>query len=291
MKNLLTIDLESWQQLIYKMVTGETIQPSDDIVHDTEFLLEILAIHDVRATFFVLNNIAARFPELVVQIDKAGHEIASHGFSHSLVYNQSPQLFREETKKAKNDLEDLIGKRVMGYRAAEFSITRKSLWAIDILAEEGFVYDSSIFPIQSVRYGINNFHLEPQKIITEKGNSILEFPLSIAVFRGKRWPMAGGSYFRLLPYYLVKKSIANFNAEGRIAVMYFHPYEFVRNKVFISSSEIKMEMRKTYFKYKILHNFASKNVVRKFKRLLSDYIFIPVKEEIENVKSCSELLR
>ena len=280
MLNALTIDVESWQQLFYKKLTENVISPTPKVVDDTAYVLDILSANNVRATFFVLSNIAETFPDLVRRIDRAGHEIACHGYSHSIVYHQTPPEFREETRRAKNLLQEIIGKPIHGYRAAEFSITKNSLWALDILAEEGFIYDSSIFPIAGRRYGIGDFSLERQLIKTAQGNTILEFPLTSVVWCGKRWPVAGGSYFRLLPYWLTRAAIRKVNRQGRPAILYFHPYEFAENKLDATIPKPPPRANFTYIKYSTLHNFARERLRKNFTKLLGDFEFVPISELI-----------
>ncbi len=278
MLNALTIDVESWQQLFYRKLTGNVISPTSKVVDDTAYVLDILSANDVRATFFILGNVAETFPDLVRRIDRAGHEIGCHGFSHSIVYHQSPSEFREETRRAKNLLQEIIGKPIHGYRAAEFSITRGSWWALDILAEEGFTYDSSIFPISGKRYGIGDFSLGRTTITTGQGNTILEFPLTSVVWRGKRWPVAGGSYFRLLPYWLTRAAIREVHLQGRPAILYFHPYEFAENKLDAALLKPAPRTYFTYIKYSTLHNFARERLRKNFTKLLSDFKFVPIRE-------------
>jgi len=169
---------------------------------NTRRILDVLNDADVTGTFFVLGWVAERYPELVKEIQDAGHEIACHGYSHSVVYEQSPDEFRAETVKAKTLLEDITGEPVLGYRAASFSITGKSLWALDILQEAGFVYDSSIFPVHHDRYGMPDANPVPHKITLENGDSIVEVPMTVAKYFGLNVPISGGGYFRLYPYWL-----------------------------------------------------------------------------------------
>jgi len=196
------------------------------VERNTQVLLDLLAERGIRGTFFVLGWIAERHPALVKRIAAAGHEIASHGFSHRLIYDQSPAEFREETARSKGLLEDLIGAAVIGYRAASFSITRRSLWALDTLIELGFRYDSSIFPIRHDRYGIPGASPEPGTITAPSGRTIAEFPMSAAKFLGLRVPVCGGGYFRLLPYRLTLGGLTQINRTyGRPFTFYLHPWE------------------------------------------------------------------
>jgi polysaccharide deacetylase family protein (PEP-CTERM system associated) len=181
--------------------------------------------HCVRGTFFVLGWVADRVPTLVKRIAAAGHEVACHGYSHELIYRQTPEVFREETVRAKRLLEDAIGAPVIGYRAASFSITQQSRWALDILAELDFLYDSSIFPIQHDRYGIPGASIDPGKIEAPSGRALVEFPMSTAGLLGMRLPVSGGGYFRLLPYWVTRTGLRSINARGVPFTFYLHPWE------------------------------------------------------------------
>jgi polysaccharide deacetylase family protein (PEP-CTERM system associated) len=196
------------------------------VVGNTGKLLAIFDRHEVSATFFVLGWVAQRHPQLVKAIAARGHEIACHGFSHRLVYEQTPEEFHEETRLAKNLIEDITGTAVRGYRAASYSIVRESLWALDILVELGFAYDSSIFPVHHDRYGIADAERIPHRLSTPNGNSIVEWPLSTAKILGCNLPVSGGGYFRLFPYWLTRWGLTSINRrERRPFVFYLHPWE------------------------------------------------------------------
>ena len=196
------------------------------VEQNTERLLELFAKHNVKATFFVLGWVAERFPDLIKKLSAQGHEIASHGYSHQLVYNQTPETFREETYRSKYLLEDITGKSVQGYRAASYSITKESLWALDILSEAGFTWDSSIFPIRHDRYGIPDSPSAPYSIETDNGNVIREFPLTTAHVAGISIPAAGGGYFRQFPYPVFRYLFRNASGFGeRPQMFYLHPWE------------------------------------------------------------------
>lgn len=192
---------------------------------NTERLLGLLAGKGIRGTFFILGWVAERSPQLIRKIADSGHEIACHGYSHELVYRQSRHEFEEETRRAKSLLEDIVGRPVVGYRAASFSVTRASLWALDVLIELGFEYDSSVFPIRHDRYGIPDASRRPGPISTPTGRTILEFPMSAANFLGVRVPVSGGGYFRIFPYWLSRLGLRQINAAGHPFVFYFHPWE------------------------------------------------------------------
>jgi polysaccharide deacetylase family protein (PEP-CTERM system associated) len=174
----------------------------------------------------VLGWVAERYPGLVREIARRGHEIACHGLSHRLVYEQSPQEFHAETLRAKALLEDVTGTAVLGYRAASYSIVRRSLWALDILVELGFAYDSSIFPVRHDRYGMPEAERMPHRLATPGGKAIVEWPLSTARIFGVKLPVAGGGYFRLLPYWLTRRGLRSINhREARPFIFYLHPWE------------------------------------------------------------------
>lgn len=188
-------------------------------------VLDILEERDVQATFFVLGWIGEKNPDVVRRIVRRGHEIACHGYRHALVYDMDREAFREDTRKAKRILEDLTGAQVFGYRAPSFSITKRSFWAIDILVEEGFLYDSSIYPIRHDRYGYPGFSRVPVTLDTEMGK-MLEVPLPSLRFPGFNVPFAGGGYFRLLPLWFTEWGIRMVNdREGEGVVVYLHPWE------------------------------------------------------------------
>lgn len=196
------------------------------VERNTEQLLALFERHNVRATFFVLGWVAERYPGLVRKLAQGGHEIASHGYSHQLIYNQTPEVFREETQRAKALLEDQVQRPVRGYRAASYSITRQSLWALDILAELGFTWDSSIFPIHHDRYGIPGSPTAPYTLETPAGHQLQEFPLTTAKLFGVTIPAAGGGYFRQFPYPLFRYLFHRASDQGRKPQMfYLHPWE------------------------------------------------------------------
>lgn len=187
-------------------------------------LLELLSRYHTRATFFVLGWVAERHPGLIKQIIECGHEIASHGYAHELVTAQTPELFRADVRKAKQLLEDLTGQPIQGYRAPGFTITRETLWALPILAEEGYTYDSSVVPIRHDHCGIPSADPWPHLRQTASG-PIWEVPPSTSNLGGLRLPIAGGSYFRLLPFPLVCRLLQRIARQGRPLVVYFHAWE------------------------------------------------------------------
>jgi polysaccharide deacetylase family protein (PEP-CTERM system associated) len=192
---------------------------------NTDRLLDLFQEHDVQATFFVLGWVAERYPDLVRAIAARGHELASHGYAHRLVYDQTPGAFREDVRKAKDLIESAAGQPVRGYRAPSFSVTARSMWALDVLLEERYTYDASIFPIRHDRYGIPDAPRWPHPIERGRGR-IFEVPGSTVRIGSTNLPFAGGGYFRILPYAWTRWGIDRVNsAEGQPAIFYLHPWE------------------------------------------------------------------
>ena len=247
--NAMTVDVEDYFQVsAFESVVSRADWDGFErrVAQNTDRLLTIFAESKVHATFFVLGWVAERDPELVRRIAAAGHELASHGYGHRLVYHQHPEEFREDVRRSKAVLEAASGRPVLGYRAPSFSITKRSLWALDVLIEEGFAWDASIFPIRHDRYGIpsaprNPFRVQHRSVVgsrrpwdsaLEEGFSptgrigLWEIPASTLRLAGLNLPIGGGGYFRLLPYAWTEFGIARVNrAEKRPVVFYVHPWE------------------------------------------------------------------
>jgi len=226
--NVMSVDVEDY----FHVSVFDGIVPRsqwDDmesrVVANTDRLLDIFDEFGTRSTFFVLGWVAERHPELVRRIASRGHEIASHGYAHRLVYDQTPVAFREDVRRAKRLLEDAGGRAVGGYRAPSYSITPRSLWALDVLIEEGYWYDASIFPIRHDRYGIPVSARHPYPIARPAG-TVMEAPGSTVRVGPMNLPVAGGGYFRILPYGWTRWGIARLNQlERRPAIFYIHPWE------------------------------------------------------------------
>lgn len=225
----MTVDVEDY---FHVAAFNKVINPDEwenwpcRVEANTNKLLQLFADSNIKITFFILGWVAERYPELVKAIHAQGHEIASHGYSHQLIYKQDQNVFREETAKSKRILEDLAQVQITGYRAASYSITRKSLWALDTLAELGFTWDSSIFPTRHDNYGIPGSPEEPYKIVTTSGKILTEFPLTTAKVFGQSVPAAGGGYFRQYPYALSRWLFERAsNNQTKPQIFYLHPWE------------------------------------------------------------------
>jgi polysaccharide deacetylase family protein (PEP-CTERM system associated) len=275
--NVMSIDVEDY---FHVAALASAIEPRhwDSMEYraeaSTDRLLQLFADRGVRATFFVLGWVAKRSPHLVKAIQRAGHEVASHGMSHQLIYKQTPEEFAQETRDAKALLEDQLGAPVLGYRAATYSITRRSMWALDIIHDLGFQYDSSIFPIRHDLYGVPDAPLAPGYVQTPRGRQMVEFPISTVELMGSRLPIAGGGYFRLFPYWLTRTGLRRVNAKhARPFVFYLHPWE-----VDPDQPVVEVPWRSRFRHYNNLSRTEGR-----LKRLLSDFKFTTMQAALEQL--------
>ncbi len=265
------------------------------IPHNSEFKTH----NSLKGTFFVLGWIAERYPDLVRRIHKEGHEIACHGYGHKLLYHQSKEDFRNDIRRAKVILENITGIEIIGYRAPSYSITNKSQWAFEILAEEGFKYDSSIFPIRHDFYGMpeaprfpflislngnsnvefstlnyelgdSEFTTQNSKLKIQNSKFIVEFPISTIRILGVNFPISGGGYFRLFPYSLIKKGLQSINEkESKPFIFYLHPWEVDFDQPRINNLPFKSRFR---------HYVNLKKTEEKFKKLIEDFQFSTIRQ-------------
>ncbi len=242
------------------------------VERNTRRIADILAQKKTQATFFVLGWVAERYPGLIKALADQGHEIASHGYGHELITGQTPGMFRDDVRKAKGILEDICGKRVYGYRAPSFSITKDTKWAISILIEEGYLYDSSIFPVRHDRYGMPDATPTIHLLHTEAG-CIWEVPPSTTGILGIRLPVAGGGYFRLFPYPILRQLLKRIERAGHPLVMYLHPWELDPDQPKMQGSCLSM-----FRHYNNLHKTEDR-----LRSLLEDFCFTSIREAIEPV--------
>ncbi len=265
-KNALTIDFEDWYQGL-EISYSEWDKFEDRIEMVGDKLLRILDEAGTKATFFMLGYVAEKHPAIVKRIEAEGHEIGTHGFSHTLIYKQEPGLFQQELTRAIHYLEDLTGKKVLGHRAPFFSITKDSLWALDILGELGIKYDSSIFPVLNYRYGIADAPRFPYKIKREKFE-FMEFPISTLKLPGFTMPISGGAYFRIYPYQVTKQAIRSVNRSGQPVTFYLHPWE-------LDPDHPRIDVPR---RIALTHYFNLGSTERRLKKLLCDFEMAPMKE-------------
>jgi polysaccharide deacetylase family protein (PEP-CTERM system associated) len=237
------------------------------VCRNTEQILAIFDEAGVTATFFVLGWVAGRFPALVRRIAMCGHEVASHGYWHRLVYELRPDEFREDLRRARAAIESAAGAPVVGYRAPSFSITGRSAWAFETLIEEGYLYDASVFPIHHDRYGIPDAPRYPYRIEGPLG-TLWEFPASTVRWCGQNLPIAGGGYFRLLPYTWTRRGIASVNVdEGKPVIFYLHPWEVDPDQPRLRGSLVS----------RIRHYRNLGKTERRLRRLTREFTFGPVR--------------
>ena len=276
MRNALSIDVEDYFQVhaFEKIISRATWERYPcRVEQNVRLILQILDENQVKATFFVLGWIAERYPHLVTEIALRGHEVATHGYAHELIYRQTPESFRADLQRALTVLRAALGNHpqtrdceIKGYRAPSFSITRESLWALDILAEAGLRYDSSIFPLVAHdRYGIPNAARFPYRVQEQ----LWEVPVSTVRLAGRNWPIAGGGYFRLYPFAVTRWGIRRINAEGHPAIIYLHPWEFDPGQPHIRAARGLSRFR---------HYINLKYTEGRFRRLLKAFDFGPLEE-------------
>ena len=269
--NALTVDVEDYFQVeaFADVVRREEWSNWESRVErNTQRLLEMLACRDVRSTFFILGWIAEQHPRLVREIADAGHEIACHSYHHQLISSQSRNEFRADVRRAKFLLEDISGQEVIGYRAPTYSITEKTLWALDVLVEEGFRYDSSIFPIYHDRYGIPAAERFIHTIHCPTGE-IVEFPPSTVRLGGVNFPMTGGGYFRLLPYSLFRWGLRRINRlEHQPAIFMVHAWEVDPDQPVVAGTRLNVWRHR---------NNLSRTESR-LELLLDEFRFAPLRE-------------
>jgi len=266
--NYLTIDVEDYFQVsAFEYLVGyeNWDKYASRVEANTKKILDILGRYDIKATFFILGWTAKKHQNLVKEIYAKGHEIACHSYCHRLVYKLTPEEFRKDTSLAKDILEQITGTQIRGFRAPSYSITNQSLWALQILEELNFEFDSSIFPIYHDRYGIPEAPRFKYKI---PEYNLTEYPISTSLLWRYKIPVSGGGYFRLFPYWFTKNALNNINKkEGQPFIFYLHPWEIDDTQPKFHNARWKSRFRH----YNNLHKTASR-----FERLLNDFKFGPI---------------
>jgi polysaccharide deacetylase family protein (PEP-CTERM system associated) len=274
--NAMTIDVEDYFHVsVFDGIVPRSRWPALEsrVCRNTDRLLALLDEAGVSATFFVLGWVAERHPSLVQRIAAAGHEIASHGYAHRLVYDQTRAAFRDDVATAKALLEDLTGQPVYGYRAPSYSITPRSLWAFDVLLETGHRYDASIFPIHHDRYGIPVSARHAYRVTRDLG-TLLELPASTCRLAAMNLPVGGGGYFRLLPYAWTHFGIDRVNrVDRRPAIFYIHPWELDPDQPRLACSLLS----------RVRHYRNLQCTEERLRRLLRDFRFAPVRDTLDGI--------
>jgi polysaccharide deacetylase family protein (PEP-CTERM system associated) len=270
MTNALTVDVEEYFQVeaFHGLVDSRDWPRFESrVVPSTRRLLDLLDAREVSATFFVVGWVANRQPALVREIQARGHELGCHGYDHRPIYAMDAATFRDDVRSARRAIEDAAGVPVVGYRAPTCSVVRTTLWSLEVLAEEGFHYDSSVFPIHHDRYGIPDARRFPHRVTLRDGRKLVEFPLTTVRIAGQNLPFCGGGYLRLLPYPLIRAGVRHVTERERMpAMVYVHPWE-------TDPEQPRLPVRGlTRFRHYVnLHR-----TVGKLERLLGDFPFAPV---------------
>lgn len=276
MINAISVDVEDWLQ--------STIDPKLPLTNrfyiNTRKILEAFEARGVKGTFFVLGLAAEQAPEMVREIHGAGHEVQSHGYGHELITTISPEHFRADVERSKKLLEDIIGEAITGYRAPAFSIDSTTLWALDVLVDLGFQYDSSVFPIRMKRYGIEGAPWFPHRLKTPLGQEILELPVGSYEAAGRRWATGGGGYFRLLPYFMLRRAVHQMNKRNQSTTIYMHPYEYDP----IEFNELNHPIP---FKTRLHQGLGRRGFARKVDKLLANYRFGTMRDVIATLEGLS----
>jgi polysaccharide deacetylase family protein (PEP-CTERM system associated) len=273
--HVLTIDLEDWFHANLMDGRVDRTCPQSRVADSARRLLEILGESGARATVFVLGEVAERHPELVRTVRDTGHEIASHGYAHRLVYQQNAAEFEDDLRRSMECIEKVAGVRPTGYRAPSWSITRQTLWALEIVARLGFQYDSSIFPFRTFLYGIPGAPNRAFQIRLSEG-ALLEFPPSTVGVAGRPLPFSGGAYFRWLPYRVARSCFRRFSRNGDPALFYTHPWELDRDCPRVAGLS---------WMERLIHYAGAGRMPAKLRRLLSEFRFITVGEYAAQVRS------
>ncbi len=275
MINAISVDVEDWYHSLENVRFEDWDKYESRIVCNMERVLGIFREYNVKATFFILGYVAEKYPEVVKMISMEKHEIATHGYSHRLIYNLSKSEFASELKKSIEIIENLSGQKILGHRAAAWSITERSKWALDIIFDHGLLYDSSISPFVCYLYGIPGYRKTPAVIITRNNRDFYEFPLStISIFK-KEIPAGGGFFTRLYPYWLLKYNFKKINSTGNPAGFYFHPWDL----------DVEQPRLKLPFRMK-RHYYNLDSTEKKLRNLLTDFKFAPISEVL--LKECAQ---
>lgn len=260
--NALTIDVEDYFQvsaLEPHFPRSQWDRVPCRVERNVERILEMLDERGVQATFFTLGWVAERYPQLIRRVAAAGHEVASHGFAHERASALTPARFLDDIRRAKAALEDLSGHAVIGYRAPSFSIGAGNPWAHDCIAEAGYAYSSSVYPVRHDHYGMPDAPRFPYRL----ANGLLEVPVTTMRWLGRNWPAGGGGYFRLLPYAVSRWQIARVNRDdGRPAIFYFHPWELDPDQPRVAGVGARTRFR---------HYVNLGRTERRLRRLLRDF--------------------
>lgn len=287
-ESALTVDVEDGINISMFDNFGVEMEPTSRVIDNMKIVLDTCEKNNVKGTFFMLGEIAEKYPDLIKKVSALGHEIGVHGYKHDQVFRLTPQKLKEDLSKAKVLLSDISGQEVKGYRAPAFSINSNTAWALPVLAECGFKYDSSIFPSLSLRYGWKDFSKDICRIELNSGLSIVEVPLSTKRMLGRDIPVGGGGYLRYFSYRWTKSALKSIIKE-RPAIVYMHPYELDEKKY---PDYYLEEISKTPLKRRIplsMYRLKKNTVAKKLDLLMQDFKLMPLKNIIEQKEANNDM--
>jgi len=291
MLNAMTIDVEDGWSIFSLDWLSKEIEPTETVLKDTERILDTLAAKSVKATFFVVGNVAAKFPKLVKRISECGHELGVHGYTHRQIFKLDPSEFREEVSKTKKLLEDIISGEVSGHRAAAFSIMPETKWALEILAEEGFAYDSSVVPFKNPRYGWRGFSEDICRVDLGGGLSIVEVPMTaMRIPLLNKGFLTGGGYLRHFPYWVFKGIVRHIQKQ-RPVIVYVHPYEFGTDRLTLSCDHLSKKQKGIAYRYLKVAMRNRETVPGKVLKLLYDFEFTTMRDVVKEALAGSNKSR
>jgi peptidoglycan-N-acetylglucosamine deacetylase len=277
--NIISVDLEDWHDSAYLHDYVNVENKIDRIVPATENILNLFKKYNTKATFFTLGSIAEKYPELIKTISNEGHEIASHGFTHTPVWNHSPDEFENEIKKTNKLLEEITGKSVIGFRAPYASLNQETSWIIDVLKSEGFLYDASLFPMKTPLYGVKNaplntYRISSKNILEHDSNSnLIEIPFTIYKSALIRIPCTGGIYGRFMPFTALNILLKHIRKD-RAVNFYFHPWE----------TDKEIPRIKVPIKNRIISYYNTGSYLKKIEKLLIKYSFTSMEQYLSEKK-------
>lgn len=284
----LSIDWEDFGQLYGKYHYRDITPPvGAAIERQNQIMLDLLDETGNKATFFILGMLAKYKPELVKAIAARGHEIGIHGQNHEAMFNLTPDAAKKDLQESVKIVSDITGQKIHGYRAPFFSVNESNLYVLEILSDLGLTYDSSIFPIKMPRYGIKDFNEKDALYQLPNGKEIVELPLTISTYFGKKWPVSGGGYIRLMPKFLVTKVFKDFEKQNKDSMIYMHPYEFDSERIDVSSNypaDVNFSGLKV-FMLNLRWNLFRGSVTGKIRKLLLNHQFKTCLEKANYVKS------
>lgn len=277
--NIFSVDVEDYYSVFARDRLGIDGPPTQAVVRNTHRIVELLGGFGVKATFFILGEVASEFPQLIRDIAAAGHEIGVHGYYHRQVFKLTGEQFAREVGDARKLLQDISAQPAVGHRAPAFSITPETRWALEILAEQGFEYDSSIFPFAGRRYGWPSFGPDIRRVELPSGRSIIEIPMSTVRVLGRTLPACGGGYVRHFPYCVTRWALGKVQA-ARPAVVYMHPYEIDTDA---PPADFAAALSKAAPPIRRFHRIQIRNrqtVYAKLSRMLEQFKFAPAKDVV-----------